>query len=180
MAQVVADHHDPAVAADHFALLADRLDARLNLHVSLLNMGLLGVGLESGLPSSLGIASSPSLVSPDRTRLPAHQTGWAVQWCDYQTRLLVPVHDSATSEVVGRKLNDHPILRQDADVVLPHLSADVGEDLMSVLQLNAEHRIGQRLDNTPLDLDGPVFLRHILRDPGVRLPASPVESMSIR
>ncbi len=64
--------------------------------------------------------------------------------------------------------------------MLPHLAADVGEDLVSVLQLNAEHRIGQRLDNTSLDLDGPVFLRHILRDPGLRLPASPVESLSIR
>jgi hypothetical protein len=31
--QVLADHHDPAVTADHFALFADLLDARLNLHV---------------------------------------------------------------------------------------------------------------------------------------------------
>jgi len=30
--QVVADHHDPAVAADHLALVADLLDARLDLH----------------------------------------------------------------------------------------------------------------------------------------------------
>ena len=71
--------------------------------------------------------------------------------------LFVPVNDSATSEVVGRKLNDHPILRQDADVVLPHLAADVGEDLVSVLQLNAEHRIGQRLDNTSSTSMAPSF-----------------------
>ena len=32
VAQVVADHHDPAVAADHLALVADPLDARLDLH----------------------------------------------------------------------------------------------------------------------------------------------------
>src|SRR5699024_1604714 len=31
--RVVADHHDPAVSADHLALLADLLDARLHLHV---------------------------------------------------------------------------------------------------------------------------------------------------
>jgi hypothetical protein len=31
--QVLADHHDPAVTTDHLALLADLLDARLNLHV---------------------------------------------------------------------------------------------------------------------------------------------------
>ena len=94
--------------------------------------------------------------------------------------LLVPVNDSATSEVVGRKLNDHPILRQDADVVLPHLAADVGEDLVSFSSSMRNIAIGQRFDNASLDLDGPVFLRHILRDPGLRLPASPVESLSIR
>src|ERR1700730_13936649 len=31
--QVLADHHDHAVAADHLALVADPLDARLYLHV---------------------------------------------------------------------------------------------------------------------------------------------------
>src|SRR5690348_9334685 len=32
VAQVLADDHDPAVTADHLALVADLLDARLNLH----------------------------------------------------------------------------------------------------------------------------------------------------
>ncbi|AQA24875.1 hypothetical protein BTZ20_1560 [Rhodococcus sp. MTM3W5.2] len=36
---------------------------------------------------------------------------------------------------------------------------------MAVLELNAEHCIGQRFDYASLDLDGPVFLSHILRDP---------------
>src|SRR5690606_27453123 len=31
--QVLADHHDPTVTADHLALVTDLLDARLNLHV---------------------------------------------------------------------------------------------------------------------------------------------------
>ena len=34
VAQVVADDHDPAVTADHLALVADLLDARLDLHGS--------------------------------------------------------------------------------------------------------------------------------------------------
>ena len=34
VAQVLADHHDPTVAADHLALVTDLLDARLNLHVA--------------------------------------------------------------------------------------------------------------------------------------------------
>lgn len=38
--QVLADHHDPAVTADHFALVADLLDARLNLHLPAVLIGL--------------------------------------------------------------------------------------------------------------------------------------------
>lgn len=32
VARVFADHHDHTVTADHFALIADRLNARLDLH----------------------------------------------------------------------------------------------------------------------------------------------------
>src|SRR6266571_3982727 len=32
VAQVLADHHDPTMATDDLALVADRLDARLDLH----------------------------------------------------------------------------------------------------------------------------------------------------
>lgn len=32
VARVFADHHDHTVTADHFALVADRLNARLDLH----------------------------------------------------------------------------------------------------------------------------------------------------
>src|ERR1700739_235046 len=79
--------------------------------------------------------------------------------------LLVPVHNAAPGQVVRRQLHDHPVLGQDADVVLPHLAADVGQPLVTILQLNAEHRIGQRLDHATLDLYGAVFLCHNLRDP---------------
>src|SRR3954452_1288967 len=75
-------------------------------------------------------------------------------------RLLVAVDDSTAGQVVGRELHDHAVLGQDADVVLPHLAADVGEHPVPVLQLDPEHRIGQRLHDATLDLDGPVFLCH--------------------
>src|SRR5699024_7902654 len=88
--------------------------------------------------------------------------------------LLVAVADPSAGEVVVRQLHDHAVLRQDADVVLPHLAADVGEDLMPVLELDAEHCVRQRLDHTALDLDGSVFLCHAgygpPRFPGSRLP----------
>src|SRR4029453_2328255 len=40
-------------------------------------------------------------------------------------RLLVAVDDATAGQVVGRELHDHAVLGQDADVVLPHLAADV-------------------------------------------------------
>jgi hypothetical protein len=36
----------------------------------------------------------------------------------------------------------------------------MGENLVSVLQLNAEHRIGQGFDHSTLNLDGTVFFGH--------------------
>src|SRR4051794_25367604 len=79
--------------------------------------------------------------------------------------LLVAVDDATAGEVVRGKLHDDPVLGEDADVVLPHLAADVGQDLVAVLQLHAEHRVGERLDDSALDLDGPVLLRHVLASP---------------
>ena len=78
--------------------------------------------------------------------------------------LLVSVNDAAPGQVVGRQLHHDAVLGQDADIVLPHLAADVGENLVTVLQLNAEHRIGQGFDHATLDLDGTVFLGHYLSE----------------
>src|SRR3954468_1737411 len=91
-------------------------------------------------------------------RVPPRLCRWAVA----VERLLVAVDDATAGQVVGRELHDHAVLGQDADVVLTHLAADVGEHPVPVLQLDPEHRIGQRLDDATLDLDGPVLLRHAL------------------
>src|SRR5690349_16897778 len=76
---------------------------------------------------------------------------------------LVAVDDSPAGQVVWRQLHHDPVLGQDADVVLAHLAADVGQDLVAVGELYPEHRVRERLDYPALDLDGPVFLRHVLR-----------------
>ena len=55
--------------------------------------------------------------------------------------LLVPVNDPTSGEVIWTQFYNHTIFRQDADVVLSHLPADVGENFMSIGELNAEHRI---------------------------------------
>jgi hypothetical protein len=78
-------------------------------------------------------------------------------------RLLIPVHDPPTTEVVGTELYDNPVVRQDTDVVHPHFPADVSENLVPVVQLHSEKGIRQRLDDRALNLDGAVFLGHILR-----------------
>ena len=61
--------------------------------------------------------------------------------------LLVAVDDAAAGEVVRRELHDDSVLGEDPDVVLPHLAADVGKHAVAVRQLDAEHRVGQRLDD---------------------------------
>src|SRR5271165_6162576 len=55
--------------------------------------------------------------------------------------LLVPVHDPPATQVVGTELYDHPVVRQDADVVHRHFPADMGENLVPVVQLHPEEGI---------------------------------------
>src|SRR5439155_27136753 len=74
-------------------------------------------------------------------------------------RSAVPVDDPAPREVVRRELHEHPVTRQDPDVVHPHLAGDVGEDLVTVVELDAEHRVRERLDHRSLDLNR-VLLGH--------------------
>src|SRR5262249_33223112 len=76
---------------------------------------------------------------------------------------LIAVDDPPAGEIVRGELHDDPVLGQDADVVLPHLAADVGQDLVTVGELHPEHGVRQGLDDAAFDLDGTVFLRHILR-----------------
>src|SRR6478752_5380162 len=78
--------------------------------------------------------------------------------------LLVAVDDPTPSEVVRRQLHHHAVLGEDPDVVLAHLAADVGEDLVPVAQLNAEHGIRQGFRNGALELDHAFFLRHVLHN----------------
>ena len=71
--------------------------------------------------------------------------------------LLVPINDPTSGEVVGTEFNDYAILREDSNVVLTHLSADVSKNFVSVGKLDAEHGVRQRLNNRALNLDGTVF-----------------------
>src|SRR3954464_8350623 len=89
--------------------------------------------------------------------------GWTFTSSSSLLELLVAVDDPAARQVVGRQLHDDLVLGEDPDVVLTHLAADVRQDLVPVLELHPEHRIGQGFDDPALDLDGAVLLRHVLR-----------------
>src|SRR6266852_6272709 len=51
---------------------------------------------------------------------------------------LVAVHDPPTAKVVWAQLDDYPVIGQDANVVHPHLAADVGEHFVPILELHPE------------------------------------------
>src|SRR5215468_10273132 len=78
-------------------------------------------------------------------------------------RLLVAVDDPAATQVIRAQLDDHPVVGQDPDIVHPHLAADMSKNLVPVVELHSEKGIGQRFDYRALNLDGAVFLGHILR-----------------
>src|SRR4051794_25997439 len=94
--------------------------------------------------------------------------------------LLVAVDDPTSGEVVRRELDHHAVLGEDPDVVLPHLAADVGEDLVPVAQLDPEHRVRESFDNRALDLDHAFFLRHVLHNPCLAYMNSPLRLPSAR
>src|SRR6187200_3354900 len=76
--------------------------------------------------------------------------------------LLEPVGDPASGQVVWRKLDTDPVTRQDPDEVHPELAADVGEHPVAILQLDCEHRVGERFDDRSFHFDR-ISLGHRLR-----------------
>ena len=98
VARVFADYEYVALAANHLALVANPLHARLDLH---------------GFPLRYCSVASAS-GGPGGSEL------------NTQNRLLVAVDNTAPGEVVRAKLHYHPVLGEDSNVVLTHLSRDVG------------------------------------------------------
>src|SRR5436190_18332397 len=95
VARVRADHQDPPATTDHAAPVAHLLHRRPDLH-------------------AITPASSLALLARVLARL-------------LGARLLgslVPVHHTASGEVVRRQLHLHPVTGKDPDVVHPHLPRD--------------------------------------------------------
>src|SRR5579871_1611994 len=79
----------------------------------------------------------------------------------YLSWLLVAVGDATAREVVRCQLHLDLVAGSDADVVHAHLSGDVGEDLVPVLQLAPKHGVRQRFYDRAFDQNRVVLL---LRD----------------
>ncbi len=73
------------------------------------------------------------------------------------TYLLVPISDATASEVVRGEFYLDAIARKNSDVVPTHLARDVTEHLMSILKLDPEHSVRERLSNGALK-DNRIFL----------------------
>ena len=68
-----------------------------------------------------------------------------------ERELSVAISDAAAGHVVGRDLYLDLVAGKNTDAVHAHLSRTVGEDGVPVLELHAEHGVGQWLDDGPLD-----------------------------
>jgi len=60
--------------------------------------------------------------------------------------LFISIDDSAPRQVVRRDLHQNSVSREDANKVKAHLSRNMGEYLVSVVELHLEHRVRERLD----------------------------------
>ena len=76
--------------------------------------------------------------------------------------LFESVRNSAAREIVRRQFHGHFITRQNSNEMHPHFSRDMGQYLMTIIQLNSEHGVRQRLGHRPLYLDHILF-RHCSR-----------------
>lgn len=79
-----------------------------------------------------------------------------------ETLELETLDDPALGEIVGAHLDLHPVTGQKTDVIHPHTTGNVGQDLVPRLQADPERRAWQCLDHFPFQTDHIFFvLSHI-------------------
>src|SRR5688572_21665583 len=69
------------------------------------------------------------------------------------------VRDAAPGQVVRGQFDPDTITRQDPDEVHPEFAADVGKNLVAILQFDGEHRVREWFDDRPFHFDR-VLLSH--------------------
>src|SRR3990170_2363310 len=73
--------------------------------------------------------------------------------------LLEAIGDAALGQIVRGQLDQHFVAGQHADAVLAHLAGGMAKDLVAVLQLYAEHGVGQQFNHLPAHFEE-FFLSH--------------------
>src|SRR4029077_11759192 len=99
--------------------------------------------------------NQPSAVSPQPSANPERLK---------RQHSFIAIYDAAPVQVVGRKLNCYLVARQNADEGLAHLSRDMRQHLMLVLQFNLEHGIGQRFDDRRHHFNRVLFAHRLLEE----------------
>src|SRR5437588_7298952 len=78
------------------------------------------------------------------------------------------VDDPRAVQIVGRELAADAVAREDADAKAPHLARHVSEHNVTVVELDAKHRVGQRLDHLALEFNLVLLCHCHLSNPGQR------------
>ena len=79
-------------------------------------------------------------------------------WLPRLLASLISIHDPASGQIVGRKLDGHFVSGKNANKVFPHFARNMSEHLMFVFQLYLKHCVRQRLDHCCDNFNG-VFFR---------------------
>ena len=77
--------------------------------------------------------------------------------------LLVAEGDTSFREVVRTHFNFDAVTGEDLDVMHTHLAGDVGDDERSVLELHAEHSVGQCLNYGSIYFDAVLFCHKLTK-----------------
>lgn len=128
MSRVLADNPEDTLALDNLALIAAFLDRCFHLHENHLALNVLSL-LENRGSSAAGLAEIHFNAKPEISVS------------------LMSVGDTSLRKVIYRNINCHSVTRKDLDEVHPHLTGDMRQNLMVILQLHLEHCVGQRLNN---------------------------------
>ena len=74
-----------------------------------------------------------------------------------KTLLFGAVHNSSAPQIIGGNFKLYLIAWQNPDKMHAHLTTDMGQNLMPVIQLNFKHRVGKGFHDGPLTFDDIFF-----------------------
>ena len=72
--------------------------------------------------------------------------------CVFPRRLFITPDNASARQIVRCQLQQYSVTGKDFDVAHPHFPGDMCQDLVSVIQFNAEHSIGKGFENGPFCL----------------------------